>query len=68
MACKGVEGYAENFAARCVKEQQRLLIKKLLQRGIGSVEEIANISCASVDLVKEVQMEMEKDEERGKDS
>ena len=68
MSCKGVEGYAENFAAKCVKEQQITLIKKLLRRGIGSDEEIANISCASVELVKEIQREIEKDEERGKDS
>lgn len=61
MSCRGIEGYAENFAAKCVKEQQITLIKKLLRRGIGSIEEIADISCVSVNFAKEVQMEIEKE-------
>ena len=60
MSCKGIEGFAENYAFNCVILQQRILIKKLLRRGI-SIEEIANLSCASVNLVKEVQMEIEKE-------
>lgn len=66
MSCRGIEGYAENFAVKCVKEQQIALIKKLLWRGIESDEEIANLSCASVNLVKEVQMEIEKEYEERK--
>lgn len=60
MSCRGIEGYAEKYAFERVIDQQKILIKRLLQRGI-SIEEIANISCASVNLVREVQKEIEKE-------
>ena len=62
--CKGIEGYAENFADKKLRKQQDEIIKKhlyLLGNGTLSIEEVAEMCNTSVEHVEKVREELEEE-------
>lgn len=67
MSCKGIEGYAENFADKKLREQQDEIIKKhlyLLDNGTLSIKEVAEMCNTTVEHVEEIRALYHKENRR----
>lgn len=59
--CKGIEGYAENFADKKLRKQQDEIIKSMLMEEDISLEKIARWCKTTVEHVEKVREELEEE-------